>query len=110
MPTLSATHADRRRAFYVFRTQPSKSRLNFLSLLRGKHEDYVLNEAALDYLRRRQVDPPLMRSWHVDPQNCSLAGAVLEHLARSAVDIFDRPLMRALSEARTLGSASAIMG
>ena len=37
--------------FCVFRTSRSKSRLNFLSLLRAGCEDYVVNEAALDYLR-----------------------------------------------------------
>ena len=38
--------------FCVFRTSRSKSRLNFLSLLRAGCEDYVVNEATLDYLRR----------------------------------------------------------
>ena len=42
--------------FTVFRTERSKSRLNFLSLLRGGCEDYVVNEAALDYLRRQPVE------------------------------------------------------
>ena len=42
--------------FCVFRTSRSKSRLNFLSLLRGGCEDYVVNEAALDYLRRQPVE------------------------------------------------------
>src|SRR5829696_3899018 len=42
--------------FTVFRTSRSKSRLNFLSLLRGGCEDYVVNEAALDYLRRQPVE------------------------------------------------------
>src|ERR687894_2203239 len=37
--------------FFVFCTSPSKSRFNFLSLLRAGCEEYVVNEAALDYLR-----------------------------------------------------------
>jgi hypothetical protein len=41
--------------FTVFRTSRSKSRLNFLSLLRAGCKDYVVNEAALDYLRRQPV-------------------------------------------------------
>ncbi|NEI10376.1 hypothetical protein GUK34_37010, partial [Rhizobium leguminosarum] len=36
--------------FTVFRTTKSKSRLNFLSLLRGGYQDYVLGDAAFDYL------------------------------------------------------------
>ena len=42
--------------FCVFRTGRSKSRLNFLSLLRAGCEDYVVNEAALDYLRPQPVE------------------------------------------------------
>ncbi|MGO8381368.1 transposase, partial [Rhizobium ruizarguesonis] len=32
--------------FTAFRTTASKSRLNFLALLRGNYQDYVLNDAA----------------------------------------------------------------
>jgi Transposase IS66 family len=39
--------------FTWFGTRPSKSRLNFLDLLRAGHTDYVLNEAAFGYLRSR---------------------------------------------------------
>jgi hypothetical protein len=45
--------------FSVFRTKKSKSRLNFLSLLRGNYQDYVLNDAAFDYLEARHGAPPL---------------------------------------------------
>jgi len=37
--------------FAVFRTGPSKSREAFLSLLRAGHTDYVVNDAALEYMR-----------------------------------------------------------
>ncbi len=37
--------------FTVFRTGASKSREAFLSLLRAGHTDYVVNDAALDYMR-----------------------------------------------------------
>ncbi|EPE94392.1 hypothetical protein RGCCGE502_31942, partial (plasmid) [Rhizobium grahamii CCGE 502] len=42
--------------FTVFRTTKSKSRLNFLSLLRGGYQDYVLNDAAFEYLKERRAD------------------------------------------------------
>ena len=42
----------------------NKSRLNFLDLLRAGHTDYVINQAALDYMRGR-----------------ALAGAVIHQLA-----------------------------
>jgi hypothetical protein len=37
--------------FTLFRTRSSKSRLNFLDLLRAGHTDYVLNDAAYAYMR-----------------------------------------------------------
>jgi hypothetical protein len=39
--------------FTAFATTSSKSRLNFLSLLRAGHGDYVINDAALAYMRER---------------------------------------------------------
>ena len=50
--------------FAWFGTRASKSRLNFLSLLRAGHTDYVINQAALDYMRGR-----------------ALAGSVIDQLA-----------------------------
>lgn len=50
--------------FAWFATRTSKSRLNFLALLRAGHTDYVINEAALDYMRGR-----------------ALAGSVIHQLA-----------------------------
>ncbi|WP_207460762.1 transposase [Azospirillum sp. SYSU D00513] len=41
--------------FTAFVTTGSKSRLNFLELLRAGHEDYVINAAALEYMRKRGV-------------------------------------------------------
>ncbi|HYG90925.1 MAG TPA: transposase [Azospirillum sp.] len=41
--------------FTAFRTTASKSRLNFLEVLRAGHGDYVVNAAALAYMRQRGV-------------------------------------------------------
>jgi hypothetical protein len=41
--------------FTAFATTSSKSRLNFLSLLRAGHGDYVVNDAAFDYMRERAL-------------------------------------------------------
>ena len=46
--------------FTWFGTRSSKSRLNFLDLLRAGHTDYVLNEAAFTYLRSRGLAAPLI--------------------------------------------------
>jgi len=41
--------------FTWFRTRSSKSRLNFLDLLRAGHTDYVLNDAAYAYMRKHSL-------------------------------------------------------
>ena len=46
--------------FAWFCTTASKSRLNFLDLLRAGHTDYVVNDAALAYMRGRNLAGPLI--------------------------------------------------
>jgi hypothetical protein len=46
--------------FAWFGTTGSKSRLNFLSLLRAGHTDYVVSQAALDYMRDHSLAGPLI--------------------------------------------------
>ena len=58
-------------AFTWFCTSFSKSRLNFLELLRSGHGDYVVNQAALSYMRGR-----------------SLAGSVIARLEAAKESIF----------------------
>ncbi len=41
--------------FAFFATTGSKSRLNFLALLRAGRDDYVINRAALDYMREHNL-------------------------------------------------------
>jgi hypothetical protein len=41
--------------FAWFESTESKSRINFLTLLRGRYQDYVLNGPALDYLREQKL-------------------------------------------------------
>jgi hypothetical protein len=38
-----------------FESTASKSRLNFLKLCRKAHEDYVVNEGALEYMARQRL-------------------------------------------------------
>ncbi|MGF9764322.1 transposase, partial [Microvirga sp. 0TCS3.31] len=91
--------------FCVFRTSRSKSRLNFLTLLRGGCEDYVVNEADLDYLRAQPIEAAVIA------RLSKLQGHVfrsqmewLEHLVRCSINIFDRPLLQSLNEAATWGA------
>ena len=48
--------------FTSFVTTASKSRLNFLALLRAGHGDYVVNDEALAYMRERALASPCDRS------------------------------------------------
>ena len=46
--------------FTWFGTRASKSRLNFLDLLRAGHGEYVINAAALAYMRSRSLAGPVL--------------------------------------------------
>lgn len=46
--------------FTWFGTRASKSRLNFLDVLRAGHTDYVINETALAYMHKRALAGPVM--------------------------------------------------
>lgn len=54
--------------FTWFGTRASKSRLNFLDLLRAGHTDYVINAAALTYMRSRALAGPVIRRLAAQPQ------------------------------------------
>ena len=44
-------------SFAWFESTQSKSRLNFLKLLRQKHKDYVFNEVSFSYMQRQHLAP-----------------------------------------------------
>ena len=60
--------------FAWFGTTASKSRLNFLDLLRAGHTDYVINDAALSSMRERALAGPLI---------ACLAGQTDRHFANA---------------------------
>jgi len=55
-------------SFAWFGTTGSKSRLNFLDLLRAGHTDYVINAAALDYMRDHTLAAPVVQQLAAHPQ------------------------------------------
>ena len=55
-------------SFAWFGTTGSKSRLNFLDLLRAGHTDYVINDAALDYMRDHALAGPAIQQLATHPQ------------------------------------------
>ena len=91
--------------FTVFRTGPSKSRLNFLALLRGNYQDYVLNDAAFTFLQDRQVDPALLARLNTrEPRRFANQVPFLAYLAEHGIDIFDRDIIRPFAEAGIWGA------
>jgi hypothetical protein len=54
--------------FTWFGTRSSKSRLNFLDLLRAGHTDFVLNDAAFEYMRDRALSAPLIGCLAAQPE------------------------------------------
>src|SRR5450759_1629563 len=54
--------------FTWFGTRSSKSRLNFLDLLRAGYTDYVLNDAAYDYMRNNGLPAATIARLKAEPQ------------------------------------------
>src|SRR5215212_972381 len=54
--------------FAWFGTTASKSRLNFLELLRAGHPDYVINAEALAYMRERALAGPVIQQLTAQPE------------------------------------------
>jgi Transposase IS66 family len=54
--------------FAWFGTTASKSRLNFLELLRAGHSDYVINAEALAYMRERALAGPVIQQLATHPE------------------------------------------
>jgi hypothetical protein len=86
--------------FTVFRTTKTKSRLNFLALLRGNYTDYVLNDAACDYLLQRKADPALItRLRRHGSRYFQNEMPFLRHLMRNGITPADKDVLRIVSEA-----------
>jgi len=75
--------------FTAFRTGYSKSRANFLSILRAGSSLYVINAAALDYMRRRGLPETTLAALDgAKEKEFADATAFAKHL--DALSVFDR--------------------
>jgi hypothetical protein len=96
--------------FAWFGTTGSKSRLNFLELLRAGHGDYVINAEALAYMRGRALAGPVIRllAEHPDQHFADRAAwqAHLERLGIPALDVTPNPVKIA-TEGALWGSITA---
>jgi len=76
--------------FTVFRTGTSKSRETFLSLLRAGHADYVLNTAALEYMRGHSLSGQGVAQLDAHPaKQFADTSAWAAHLARLGIDTLE---------------------
>lgn len=72
--------------FAWFATTASKSRLNFLDLLRAGHTDYVINDAALSYMRERALSGPVIARLAEHPDQKFADAAIWQaHLDRLGI-------------------------
>jgi hypothetical protein len=96
--------------FTWFGTRASKSRLNFLDLLRAGHTDYVLNDAASDYMRKNALSAPLIARLAAQPQTNFADPATwrahLDRLGFTALTVTPDPV-RVATEGALWGSVQA---
>jgi len=83
-------------SFAWFGTTGSKSRQNFLELLRAGHTDYVVNEVALEYMREHDLSGPVGRQLGGHEQ-CQFADQAawqrhLEQLGITALEVTPEPV------------------
>ena len=96
-------------SFAWFGTTGSKSRLNFLELLRADHTDYVINDAALDYMREHALAGPVIQQLAAHAQR-QFADQVawqrhLEQLGITALQVTPNPV-RVATEAALWGAVA----
>jgi hypothetical protein len=88
--------------FAYFASTDSKSRLNFLQVLRGQHDDYVINEVAVAYWQKYGVAAGLIASLSDGPTHFADTAAWNIHL--QALGVTTTRLMRITTEGALLGS------
>src|SRR5437764_11486657 len=96
--------------FAWFGTTGSKSRQNFLALLRAGHADYVVNDAALEYMREHGLSGPVVRqlAGHAQRQFADQAAwqRHLEQLGITALAVTPDPV-RVATEGALWGAVAA---
>ena len=96
--------------FAWFGTTASKSRLNFLDLLRAGHDDYVINAEALAYMRERALAGPVIARLAEHPERVFAGQAAwtahLDRLGITALEVNPDPVMVA-TEGALWGSVKA---
>ena len=89
--------------FAWFESRPSKSRINFLELLRAGHEEYVINAGALAYMRAHQL-PQAQLAQLEELTNRSIENQAQWHLTLEQLDLTSPRHVRIATEGTLLGS------
>ncbi|MGH7212574.1 MAG: IS66 family transposase [Acetobacteraceae bacterium] len=96
--------------FTWFGTRAAKSRLNFLDLLRAGHSDYVIDDAALAYMRSRSLAGSVIHQLATQPErqfaDHTAWQAHLQRLGITAITVTPDPVQIA-SEGALWGSVQA---
>jgi hypothetical protein len=88
--------------FAYFKSTDSKSRVNFLEVLRGSHQDYVIDEVALAYFAEQKLACALIGTLTAGARRFADALAWQAHL--SSLGISDERHARIATEGALLGS------
>ncbi|MGB2633649.1 MAG: transposase [Candidatus Acidiferrum sp.] len=91
--------------FAFFASTDSKSRLNFLEVLRGEKRDYVINEVAVEYWKKYELSVALITSLTEGPTHFVDAAAWNARL--KTLGVTDARLVRITTEGALLGSLIA---
>jgi hypothetical protein len=91
--------------FASFASTDSKSRLNFLEILRGPHTDYVINETAVAYWRRQELPRAMVDRLRRGPRSFATPAAWQARLRE--LGITGPRHVRIASEGALLGSLIA---
>jgi hypothetical protein len=91
--------------FAYFASTGSKSRLNFLEVLRGQHTDYVIDEVAVTYWQKYELSAALIASLTAGPAHFD--DAVAWHARLQELDIAAARPVRIATEGALLGSLIA---
>lgn len=93
--------------FAWFESTDSKSRINFLELLRSGHTDFVLNDVALEYMVGQKLPQSLLARLKADvtaDDDVVFADKTLWQAALTRWDVTDKRHVRIITEGALLGS------
>jgi hypothetical protein len=91
--------------FATFESTDSKSRLNFLEVLRGPHTDYLINEVAVAYWERQKLAEAVREK--LCQGGCNFADRPAWHAHLQALEITAERHIRIATEGALLGSLIA---